>query len=46
MSIENKYDLEERTAVLGERIIDFVKSLPKNTINNKTDHKIRDKYWF
>ena len=35
MSIENKYDLEERTAVLGERIIDFVKTLPKNTINNE-----------
>ena len=28
-----KYDLEERTAVFGERIIDFVKALPKNTIN-------------
>jgi four helix bundle protein len=32
---DNKYDLEERTAKLGERIIDFVKTLPKNTINNE-----------
>jgi four helix bundle protein len=30
-----KYDLEERTAVFGEKIIDFVKTLPKNTINNE-----------
>jgi four helix bundle protein len=35
MTNDNKYDLEERTAVLGERIIDFVKTLPKNTINNE-----------
>ena len=33
MSNINKYDLEERTAVFGERIIDFVKTLPKNTVN-------------
>ena len=26
------YDLEERTAVFGESIIDFVKTLPKNEI--------------
>ena len=35
MAIDNKYDLEERTAVFGERIIDFVKTLPKNTINTE-----------
>ncbi len=33
MSKINKYDLEERTAVFGEKIIDFVKTLPKNTVN-------------
>ena len=27
------YNLEERTAVFGENIIDFVKTLPKNEIN-------------
>ena len=35
MANVNKYDLEERTAVFGERIIDFVKTLPKNTINSE-----------
>ena len=29
------YDLEERTAVFGERIIDFVKTLPDNVINRE-----------
>ncbi len=29
------YDLEERTAVFGENIIDFVKTLPANPINNE-----------
>jgi four helix bundle protein len=33
MANDNKYDLEERTAVFGERIIDFVKTLPRNTVN-------------
>ena len=28
------YDLEERTARFGENILDFVKSLPRNPINN------------
>ena len=28
-----KYDLEERTAVFGEQIIDFVTTLPRNTVN-------------
>lgn len=27
------YDLEERTAVFGENVIDFVRVLPKNEIN-------------
>ena len=31
---ETKYDLEERTAVFGESIIDFVKSLPADIVNN------------
>ena len=29
------YDLEERTAVFGERIIDFVKTLPENIVNRE-----------
>lgn len=29
-----KYDLEERTAVFGEEIIEFAKSLKRNPINN------------
>jgi four helix bundle protein len=32
---EKKYDLEERTAVFGEKIIDFVKTIPGNVINNE-----------
>jgi len=32
--VKKKYDLEERTAQLGEKIIEFVKSIPKNPINN------------
>lgn len=28
-----KYDLEERTAKFGEKIIDFAKNLPQNVIN-------------
>ena len=32
---EKKYDLEERTAVFGERIIDFVKTLPENLVNRE-----------
>ena len=34
------YDLEERTAVFGEKIIDFVKTLPKNVINNELIRQI------
>ena len=29
------YDLEERTALFGEQVIDFVKSLPKGVVNNE-----------
>ena len=32
---EKIYDLEERTTVFGERIIDFVKTLPDNVINRE-----------
>jgi len=32
---EKRYDLEERTAVFGERIIDFVKTLPNDVINRE-----------
>jgi four helix bundle protein len=32
---ERIYDLEERTAVFGERIIDFVKTLPDNIVNRE-----------
>ena len=35
MTNEKKYDLEERTAQFGESIIDFVKTLPRNPINNE-----------
>ena len=28
-----KFDLEDRTALFGENIIEFVKTLPHNTIN-------------
>lgn len=28
-----KYDLEERTTVFSEKIIEFCKKIPKNTIN-------------
>jgi len=31
---EKIYDLEERTAKFGENIIDFVKKISKNNINN------------
>ncbi|MCK5733803.1 MAG: four helix bundle protein [Candidatus Latescibacteria bacterium] len=31
---ERSYDLEERTAQFGERIIEFAKTLPKNLVNN------------
>lgn len=40
MTDEKKYDLEERTAVFGENIIDFVKTLPKNVINNELIRQI------
>ena len=33
-NVQPKYDLEERTAVFGENVIEFVQSLPKNTVNN------------
>jgi len=32
---EKRYDLEERTAVFGERIIDFAKTLPDDVINRE-----------
>ena len=32
---EKKYDLEERTAVFGESILDFVKTLPDNIVNSE-----------
>jgi four helix bundle protein len=30
---KNKYDLEGRTAMFGEKVIEFVKLLPRNEIN-------------
>lgn len=30
-----KYDLEERTAVFGEKLVDFLKSLAKDEINKR-----------
>lgn len=32
---KRKYDLEERTAKFGEKIIEFAKSLPQNSINDR-----------
>lgn len=32
--MDKKYDLEERTAKFGEDVIDFLKTVDKNTINN------------
>lgn len=32
---ERKYDLEERTAVFREEIIEFAKKLPKDRINSE-----------
>ena len=40
MTDDKIYDLEERTAVFGENIIDFVKTLPKNVINNELIRQI------
>ena len=40
MPNEKKYDLEERTAVFGENIIGFVKTLPKDVINNELIRQI------
>ena len=33
-NVKEKYDLEERTAKFGEKIIEFVKTLPGNAVNN------------
>lgn len=35
-----KYDLEERTAIFGEKIIEFVKTIPKNPVNNPLINQI------
>lgn len=35
LQTNKKYDLEERTAKFAENVIDLVKKLPKNVINNK-----------
>jgi four helix bundle protein len=34
-NVKKAYDLEERTTRFGESIIDFVKTLPKDPINNQ-----------
>ena len=31
---QKQYDLEERTAIFGENILDFAKTIPQNLINN------------
>lgn len=31
-AVKTKYDLEERTAIFGEAVLDFVKELPRNEI--------------
>jgi len=35
-----KYDLEERTAIFGENIIDFIRTLEKNDINRPLINQI------
>ena len=35
-----QYDLEERTATFGEKVIDFVKTLPHDRINNELVRQI------
>ena len=37
---ERKYDLEERTALFGEAIIEFAKTLSRNIINNPLINQI------
>jgi len=37
---EKKYDLEERTALFGEAIIEFAKTLPSNIINKPLINQI------
>lgn len=32
--LNNKYDLEERTAIFAENIINFCKKIPKNVVTN------------
>ena len=32
--VQKKYDLEERTAKFGEKVITFVKSIPQSQVNN------------
>jgi four helix bundle protein len=32
-NVKRKYDLEERTAIFGEAVIDFAKGLPNTTVN-------------
>ena len=39
-NVKNKYDLEERTALFGERVIEFVKTLPRNQINKSLINQI------
>ena len=40
MANDKKYDLEERTAIFGERIIDFVKTLPNDIINQELKRQL------
>jgi hypothetical protein len=37
---KRKYDLEERAAVFGERIINFLKALPDNVINRELTRQL------
>jgi four helix bundle protein len=37
---KKKYDLNERTARLGERVINFVKKLPRNEVNKPLINQI------
>jgi len=39
MGENRKFDLEERTAKFGEAIIDFAKTVPKNTITFPLIHQ-------
>jgi len=45
MTKDRKYDLEERAAKFGEKILTFCKKIPKDEITNKSVGKMWHKCW-